>query len=57
MFVVLCPAFAEILRQTLHDAHGLDAEGDDLADEVEDVFGVAAAVGARGDVAALVPHG
>lgn len=37
-----------------HDAHRLDAHGDDLADEADDVLRVVGAVGIAGDAAAGV---
>ena len=44
----------EILRQCLHDADGFEADGDDFADEADDVFGVVVAIGIGGDAAAFV---
>ena len=41
-------------RQRPHHRHGVQAHGDDLAEEADDVFGVVRAVGVVGDAAASV---
>ena len=41
-------------RQALDNLHRLEADGDDLGDEAEDVPGVVGAIGVVGDAAAFV---
>ena len=51
-----CPCFARDVqrRQRLHNPHRLQADGDDLADETDDVFGIIGAIRVVDDAAALV---